>query len=564
MNPAIFFEPNGYSPTADGWIMGRQSAGRGFLRAAVAGRGEGPVRGVSAQRESSEAFRAAVAAIDPEASVEWHAAHRVDRLAEIGVLYRPDQVLGPAARLRLRAGPAAYALCGVTHTLATHGTLDAVAKIVTEPVMPWDALICTSQAAHAVVTAVLDHEADYQRWRCGIARAPERPLLPVIPLGVHCADFDAAPGARERARAACGISDDEIVVLSAGRLSFNGKAHPYPAFRALEAVAASTGRKLVLLIAGQAYTDKIRQAYEAAAARVCPRVRTLIVDGKDTAAYRGAWAAADIFLSLADSIQETFGLTPVEAMAAGLPALISDWNGYKDTVRDGLDGFRVATWAPGPGAGGGIAQAYEAGFSDYEDYLMRCSAAVSVDPKALNKGLEALVLDGQLRRRMGAAGRERALADFDWRVVYGRYQALWAEQGERRLRALAQAGDTHLGAPRTGSDHMGPFDTFAAFPTRHIDPETPVALVEDLTTEAYNELIDEPLLARAAIRSRLFELVRDALRHGPRTVAEAAAAADLDEPLAREAVARLAKLGIVQLGEPSAPSATASARRSDL
>ena len=41
-------------------------------------------------------------------------------------------------------------------------------------------------------------------------------------------------------------------------------------------------------------------------------------------------------MSLADNIQETFGLTPVEAMAAGLPCVMSDWDGYRDTVRDGV------------------------------------------------------------------------------------------------------------------------------------------------------------------------------------------------------------------------------------
>ena len=46
------------------------------------------------------------------------------------------------------------------------------------------------------------------------------------------------------------------------------------------------------------------------------------------------WAAADVFLSLVDNIQETFGITPLEAMAAGLPVVASDWDGYRYTMRD--------------------------------------------------------------------------------------------------------------------------------------------------------------------------------------------------------------------------------------
>ena len=42
-------------------------------------------------------------------------------------------------------------------------------------------------------------------------------------------------------------------------------------------------------------------------------------------------------------MQESFGLTPIEAMAAGLPRVISDWDGYRDSVNDGEDGFLIRT-----------------------------------------------------------------------------------------------------------------------------------------------------------------------------------------------------------------------------
>ena len=40
-----------------------------------------------------------------------------------------------------------------------------------------------------------------------------------------------------------------------------------------------------------------------------------------------------------DNAQETFGLAVAEAMAAGLPLVASDWSGYRDLVRDGIDGY---------------------------------------------------------------------------------------------------------------------------------------------------------------------------------------------------------------------------------
>ena len=76
------------------------------------------------------------------------------------MLYRPDNVIGAHARLRLRAGPGAFAICGVTHTISTPAAMTGLADIVAAPVMPWDALICTSAAARSAVETVLDAETE--------------------------------------------------------------------------------------------------------------------------------------------------------------------------------------------------------------------------------------------------------------------------------------------------------------------------------------------------------------------------------------------------------------------
>lgn len=554
MNPVIVFEPDGYLLTGPK-LMGRQSAGNGFLRAAVQGRGDQPVRAYTPSAKSAEIFRREVADIDPAAATEWIAGDRLDLLARTGLLYRPDQVLGRTARQRLRAGPAAYSLCGVTHTLATPWTLDAIAKLLVEPVMPWDALICTSKAALAVVEAVLDREAEHQRWRTRQDAVSERPLLPVIPLGVHTDDFAFTEDERQDSRAAVGLSDTDVTVLFAGRLSVAGKAHPYPTLLALQDVARTTGKSIVLLLAGQAFNATVRAAFETAVATFCPDVRTVFVDGKDFAAYRGAWAAADIFISLADSIQETFGLTPLEAMAAGLPALVTDWNGYKDTVRDGVDGFRIQTWAPPPGAGAVVTRYFEAGVGGYDDYLYRSNTAVAVDMGELRARLSDLVLDEALRRRMGAAGQAHARSSFDWRVVFGSYQSLWDAQTEIRRRAAADAATQAWisRAPASSADHMGPFDTFASYPTRHVAATTIVSRAPGATPEAYRALIADPMLSLWRVSPELADRVLAALEAGPLTVEELAPATGVTIPQMTEVAARLAKIDLLTLA--TGPSA---------
>ncbi len=61
------------------------------------------------------------------------------------------------------------------------------------------------------------------------------------------------------------------------------------------------------------------------------------------------WQAADIFTSLSDNIQETFGLTPIEAMAAGLPSVVTDWDGYQRHRA----AWRARLPRPDPGAAAG-------------------------------------------------------------------------------------------------------------------------------------------------------------------------------------------------------------------
>ncbi len=545
MHPAILFEPDGYLTTGPR-LMGRQSAGDGFLRAAVKARGDDPLAAYTPSPASAEAFRARVAELDPAAQTRWIPARRLDLLGPCGVLYRPDHVIDLSARSRLRVGADQYSLCGVTHTLASGGALDQIADMAVAPIMPWDAVICTSSAAVSVIHGGLDTQADYLKWRFGCAVTSPRPLTPLIPLGVHCEDYAFTAEDRAAARADSDIADDEVVALFAGRFSINGKAHPYPMYRALQAAAQATGRRIAILHAGQFVNQDLENAFRSAAARFCPDVRCIFLDGKDPALYRGSWAAADIFITLSDSIQETFGLTPVEAMAAGLPVLVTDWNGYKDTIRDGIDGFRIATWQPAAGAGEPAGRDHEVGTASYDLFLSRMSSAVAVDMRALVARLTDLVVDGDLRRRMGAAGRSRAREIYDWSVIYGRYQALWAELNAIRRRDATSA--LLHGAPRSASGRRDPFEVFGHYSTHTIRPDTPIAAAADASLSTYESLAGHPILAHWKLPAQAAQRIFAALAAGAPTVAALAQGAGISPDAMAEIVGRLAKMGLIDLG----------------
>ena len=100
-------------------------------------------------------------------------------------------------------------------------------------------------------------------------------------------------------------------------------------------------------------------------------------------------AAADVFVAPATG-QESFGIVLVEAMAAGVPVVASDIAGYREVVRDGVDGLLVP-----PG-----------------------------DPNALAGAIRRVLSEPELAATLRDAGRSRADV-FSWQVVAPRLEAIY-------------------------------------------------------------------------------------------------------------------------------------------
>lgn len=528
--------------------MGRQAAGLGFLRAAVAARGEEPLVGYGPRADSAAAFAAQVQEIDPGATTRWLASHDLGAFNRLGVCYLPHPGLGPEGRLRLRAGPARYCLCGVTHTTASPASMSALAGQLVEPLMPWDAIICTSEAVAETVRQFREAEADYLRWRLGGIGPTEGPQLPVIPLGVHCDDFAFTDRQKAEAREALGIEPHQVVALYVGRLSFAAKAHPAAMLQGLQAAAVATGQQIVLIQCGWAPNAAIAEAFESGAAWLAPDVRTITLDGREAEARSRAWAAGDLFISLPDNVQETFGLTPLEAMAASLPVVVTDWNGYRDTVRDGVDGFRVRTWAPAPGMGETYARQLEAGTLGYDGYTWASAVATSVDHAQLTDCLTTLITRPELRHQMGITARGRA-EEFDWAKVYRDYQALWGELNARRLSVEDDADMLArlTGAPSVAPNGLDPFQAFGHYPTATVGPQTFARLLGGRGLANYQAATRHMLFGPGAINEMLAARILSQLEKSPTTIEDLAAGAQCGLRAAVLAVCAFAKVGIVIL-----------------
>ncbi|MDD5753742.1 MAG: glycosyltransferase family 4 protein [Methylococcales bacterium] len=551
LNAAILFEPDAYL-LSEPKLMGRQAAGNSFLRAAVAGRNEQTLYAYTPHQKSAAVFAKLIQTIESTATAQWIPADRLDLLSQIGTLYLPGPGVDAAAKLRLRAGSAAYSLVGVTHTTASHRAMDAITGLLSAPVMPWDALICTSTAVLETVKRLLNAEIETLRWRFGSDIQITLPQLPVIPLGIHCDDFDFTTDNRAAARKAFNIGDDEIVLVFVGRLSFHAKAHPHAMYLAAQEVAKKTGKKITLLQCGWFGNDAIQASFVNGAAHYAPDVRALFVDGRIPDSARYSWAGADIFISLSDNIQETFGITPIEAMAAGLPVIVSDWNGYKDTIRDGVDGFRIPTFMPPPNLGENFAKAHEIEMVNYDIYCGLICQTISMSMVALVEKLTILVENPDLRQKMGHAGKTRAKTQFDWRGIYAQYQTLYAEL--QTLRHAAQQNETWQtklnAAPRSAVNRLDPFYSFGHYPTKLIQPQTIVALHVNNALENYAALIKNPLFNYATHvlpSETVVEKIVAKLNTQPLTLNALSQQSEIDLGETVLAVAVLTKMDLVRL-----------------
>jgi starch synthase len=386
--------------------------------------------------------------------------HQLNELAELGILFSSHPNLAFCATQRSFVDARAYALAGVTHTTSGYWPMKCLADLAVAPVQPWDALVCTSRAVAAMVEQMLQAEEARLAERLGATRFT-RPLLPLIPLGVDAAYFTPREEWRAAWRKRLGIEAEDVVAIYVGRLTRHGKAHPLPMLAALGRAARSQKQLLHLILAGWWMHPPEEAIWREQAAVLCPEVRLHVLDGREEALRREIWSAADLFASLVDNIQETFGLAPIEAMAAGLPVVATDWDGFRDTVRQGVDGILVPTLMAPPGEGLKAALYHATGHISYGAYLSVTARLTAVDINATAEAFRALIADPTLRRRMGAAGQARVREAFDWSVVIPQYQNLWREQEAIRLAALP----TPEGLSRPDPRYMDPNQAFAAWPS---------------------------------------------------------------------------------------------------
>ncbi|MEY4592173.1 MAG: hypothetical protein RIR18_1068, partial [Pseudomonadota bacterium] len=548
MTAAIYYHPEAYT-TSGPKLMGRNAAGESFLRGFLTHSKASEFWAQVQQPAHAQHFGQTVAAFGRKEPVKAVDKNSLGALSNAGVVYFPGPGIGEYANHRALYGHGNWSLCGITHTTSSAGAMDALAALVTSPVQPWDAVICTSTAVKDNVVRLLQAQVDYLKDRLGITKVT-LPQLPVIPLGIHMQDFVYTDNQKSAARKAIGADKDTLVVLFMGRLSFHAKAHPLAMYQALEQAAKATGKNVVLVECGWFANDYIQNAYADAQKLACPNVRVVTLDGRKAEDRLTAWASADVFCSLSDNIQETFGIVPIEAMAAGIPVVVADWDGYKDTVREGVDGFRIPTLMPQAGLGTDLALRHALEIDTYDMYCGHTCSLIAVDVEATAQAFSKLFNSPELRKQMGEAGQQRAREVYDWKTIIGQYEDLWANLNEIRK---AQAPNIKP-LPHPWPARMDPFHAFASYPTKLLTPDTVLKLVDANLNTAQQRLNQYRQLAMVDFAKVIlpteieYMSVLTLLANGP----QAAGAVVQGLPQARQAfvlrtLTWMAKMGVIAL-----------------
>ena len=344
---------------------------------------------------------------------------REDNFAILHNPWGPD--IGPWVDLRNRLASRNIPVTGLTHTISFQSMLPRLLLTLLLDAKPWDSVVCTAESAVAAMRNWLSHLRSHLSLRMNL---DFHNRFDKVPLAVDVDSFRSVGDVAEHRRR-FNLPENYVIALYFGRFSSYDKMDLAPLLLAFRKASGERSERAMLVMAGADSRFQYAAQVEsiASALGISDSVRILRdIPAQDVARL---YQAADIFVSPSDNLQETFGLTVVEAMASGLPVVCSEWDGYRDLVVDGETGFLIPTYyRPCDSSVGDLATMWEPEPAHF--YL---GQMVAVDVDRMAAALGRLIASAELRKEMGAAARLRARDHFDWPVVIREYEDLWTELG---------------------------------------------------------------------------------------------------------------------------------------
>ena len=334
--------------------------------------------------------------------------------------------------------------------------------VLEAPLYPSDAIVMTSQCGRSVMEAYERHAAARIMERYQVQRTfPGQ--RPIIPLAVTMDWF--SPRSTPSARQALGFTSDQTVLLYMGRLSIDKKGDLSPLLYCFRRLMDRHGPQLILVLAGGGNPANQKLLTQTAQALgILGNVR-ILPNVSDEVKFN-LYGAANIFVSPIDSLQDTFGISIVEAMASGLPVVASGFDGYRELVVDGETGVLIPTlWGPMP-------ESLRSLGVMVEPSVRQLAIAQNVAPSVghMEEALSTLIRQPELREKMGRAGQQRAREKYAWPVVMKQYLEMW----ETLSQQLPAQNERNLDDP-SGADL---FAMFEHYPTHTLQSDQQFVLTE--------------------------------------------------------------------------------------
>ena len=322
--------------------------------------------------------------------------------------------------LRLHSGQSRFPITTLFHGLsANRMRYEVFLQSVLGGAQPNDSLISTSTASKRALANILEGLSEDLEKDFGLT-VHYKGRLDLIPLCVDTASFGSED--KKRCRDTLRLPSTHILLLYIGRLSYL-KADLTPFLGVLRnLVRRNPSQKIKWIIAGTedpGYIDHLKRVSVELGVSESLSFFTNVTDEHK----RLLLGAADIFFSPSDSVQESFGLTPIESLASGLPQVVANWDGYRDTVVDGVTGFLVPVYwtrCDQDLSNTGSLLGWES------DHLL-LGQSIALDVGRAEHYLNILINNAELRSEMGVASRKRAASLYSFETVAASYEALWRE-----------------------------------------------------------------------------------------------------------------------------------------
>ena len=526
-------------------ILGRRVAGKEFLQGIASNLKDYEELDILVNSEKDKEYLRSIInpLVNKKNNIQIHTSLKYLDLNKIENIHIPGPDIEKWSIIRAGYNSNKFSITGIIHTLCSNTIINGFKEYIFGGLESWDALVCTSSTGKQVVQKIINyyHESFERKYKIRLS-SEKIPKLFKIPLAVNDITFDNSLTREEKrfkSREKLGISKDAIVILFLGRLSFHGKSHPLTLYKSVSKISSQNKNKEIILLECGTFPNKNAERLYNELIRSFNSLIVKRVGGISKATEESkidALNSSDIFVSLSDNIQETFGLTLIEAMAAELPCIVSDWDGYRDIVKDSQTGYLIPTKYPKyeDDKIDNLDKEYKIGNINFDYMIGLKSMKTVIDENALEKKLDLLINNKEVRVKMANESRKRWENVFTWTVVSHQYRALWSN-----LREIRKKNDK---TERSFSFHPSIDYIFKEYPTeRYNEKELIVKELcikpEILSFHLHSKLVD-------IITSNHTKKIINFLNNNKRITIQDLAEIGIDQNKQIEIMALIEKLGI--------------------